>query len=80
MHIDTFKRFILAVMAFGFLTSSPAFADSKIVVGYQQIVGPYIAAIADGRFDAEANLAEMPFTSTGTVITPPLTCNATVAW
>jgi taurine transport system substrate-binding protein len=54
MHIDTFKRFILAVMAFGFLTSSPAFADSKIVVGYQQIVGPYIAAIADGRFDAEA--------------------------
>jgi hypothetical protein len=53
MHIGTFKRFVLVVMGVGFLIASPASAGSKIVIGYQQIVGPYIAAIADGRFDAE---------------------------
>ncbi|KNY15849.1 taurine ABC transporter substrate-binding protein [Shinella sp. SUS2] len=38
----------------GLLASSAAYAETNLVVGYQQIVGPFVAAIADGRFDAAA--------------------------
>ncbi|WP_275600453.1 taurine ABC transporter substrate-binding protein [Paracoccus versutus] len=36
---------------------APAHAETTVVVGYQQIVGPFIAAIADGRLDAAAKEA-----------------------
>ncbi len=32
-------------------------AQTKVVVGYQQIVGPFVSAIADGRFDKAAKEA-----------------------
>lgn len=38
----------------GLLGSGAALAETNLVVGYQQIVGPFVAAIADGRFDAAA--------------------------
>ena len=41
----------------GLLASSAAYAQTSLVVGYQQIVGPFVAAIADGRFDAAAKEA-----------------------
>ena len=41
----------------GVLASSAAYAETRLVVGYQQIVGPFVAAIADGRFDAAAKEA-----------------------
>ncbi len=41
----------------GLLTSGIAFAETHLVVGYQQIVGPFVAAIADGRFDRAAKEA-----------------------
>ncbi|ASV88353.1 taurine ABC transporter, periplasmic binding protein (plasmid) [Ochrobactrum quorumnocens] len=41
----------------GALASNAAYAETRLVVGYQQIVGPFIAAIADGRFDAAAKEA-----------------------
>ncbi|MGN8117748.1 taurine ABC transporter substrate-binding protein [Labrys sp. 22185] len=34
-----------------------AHAETNLVVGYQQIVGPFVTAIADGRFDAAAKEA-----------------------
>lgn len=40
-----------ASMAASVLYAGAAFAQTTIVVGYQQIVGPFVAAIADGRFD-----------------------------
>lgn len=54
MQFRTFKRVALMVAAGIAFASSSASAATKIVVGYQQIVGPYVAAIADGRFDAAA--------------------------
>lgn len=36
------------------LTSATAYAQTKVVVGYQQIVGPFVTAIADGSFDKAA--------------------------
>ncbi|MCC2596436.1 taurine ABC transporter substrate-binding protein [Pusillimonas sp. MFBS29] len=39
--------------AFG-LGSVAAHAQTKVVVGYQQIVGPFVSAIADGSFDKAA--------------------------
>jgi taurine transport system substrate-binding protein len=57
MHVTTLRRIVLAAAALYFLASNPVSAATKIVVGYQQIVGPYIAAIADGRFDAAAKKA-----------------------
>lgn len=41
----------------GLLASGAAYAQTSLVVGYQQIVGPFVAAIADGRFDAAAKEA-----------------------
>jgi len=38
----------------GLFASGSAYAETNLVVGYQQIVGPFVAAIADGRFDAAA--------------------------
>lgn len=46
-----------AGLAAGLFTSSAVYAETQLVVGYQQIVGPFIAAIADGRFDAAAKEA-----------------------
>jgi len=37
---------LLAVLA-----AAPAYAQTKLVVGYQLIVGPFLSAIADGSFD-----------------------------
>ncbi len=41
----------------GLFASGTAYAETNLVVGYQQIVGPFVAAIADGRFDAAAKEA-----------------------
>ncbi|MDX3973891.1 taurine ABC transporter substrate-binding protein [Shinella sp.] len=38
----------------GLVASGAAYAETTLVVGYQQIVGPFVAAIADGSFDAAA--------------------------
>ncbi|MBS9721212.1 taurine ABC transporter substrate-binding protein [Tianweitania sp. BSSL-BM11] len=46
----------LALLGAGMFTSI-AHAQEKVVVGYQQIVGPFISAIADGRFEAAAKEA-----------------------
>ncbi|KQY26322.1 taurine ABC transporter substrate-binding protein [Rhizobium sp. Root482] len=46
-----------ASIAAGLFTSGAAYAETQLVVGYQQIVGPFVAAIADGRFDAAAKEA-----------------------
>ncbi len=43
----------IATAAFG-LGSFGAQAQTKVVVGYQQIVGPFVSAIADGSFDKAA--------------------------
>lgn len=39
------------------LLSGTAASAETVVVGYQQIVGPFVAAIADGRLDAAAKKA-----------------------
>ncbi len=39
------------------LGAASAQAQTKVVVGYQQIVGPFVSAIADGRFDKAAKEA-----------------------
>ncbi|OCP03013.1 MULTISPECIES: taurine ABC transporter substrate-binding protein [unclassified Ensifer] len=50
-----FKRLAAAASIVASLAASGvAYAETKLVVGYQQIVGPFVAAIADGRFDAAA--------------------------
>lgn len=36
------------------MAAGNAAAATKVVVGYQQIVGPFVSAIADGRFDKAA--------------------------
>lgn len=36
------------------LTTATVHAQTKVVVGYQQIVGPFVTAIADGSFDKAA--------------------------
>lgn len=41
-----------ATLAASVLYAGVAFAETTVVVGYQQIVGPFVSAIADGRFDA----------------------------
>lgn len=46
-----------AMFSAGLLGAAQAYAQTKVVVGYQQIVGPFVAAIADGRFDAAAKEA-----------------------
>lgn len=58
IHLRIFKHLSGAVaIAAGVLTSFAAQAETSVVVGYQQIVGPFISAIADGRFDAAAKEA-----------------------
>ena len=50
-----FKRMAAtASILAGLFASGAAYAETNLVVGYQQIVGPFVAAIADGRFDAAA--------------------------
>ena len=44
------RRCTLAGLAAA-LTAAPAYAQTKLVVGYQLIVGPFLSAIADGSFD-----------------------------
>lgn len=39
------------------LVAAPAYAQTKLVVGYQQIVGPFLSSIADGSFDAALKAA-----------------------
>ncbi|MFD4840700.1 taurine ABC transporter substrate-binding protein [Achromobacter sp. NPDC058515] len=45
------RRCTLAGLAAALL-AAPAYAQTKLVVGYQLIVGPFLSAIADGSFDA----------------------------
>nr|AAS78799.1 putative ABC transporter periplasmic binding protein [Paracoccus pantotrophus] len=47
----------LAAMTLGAGLGLARHAETTVVVGYQQIVGPFIAAIADGRLDAAAKEA-----------------------
>lgn len=42
----------VAAFAAAAFYAGTAFAQTTVVVGYQQIVGPFVSAIADGRFDA----------------------------
>ncbi|MCD0497590.1 taurine ABC transporter substrate-binding protein [Achromobacter sp. MY14] len=44
------RRYTLAGLAAALL-AAPAYAQTKLVVGYQLIVGPFLSAIADGSFD-----------------------------
>jgi taurine transport system substrate-binding protein len=58
MLFRNFNRLAAAAsIVAGLVVSGTAYADTKIVVGYQQIVGPFVAAIADGRFDTAAKEA-----------------------
>ncbi|MEO5321946.1 taurine ABC transporter substrate-binding protein [Mesorhizobium sp. CC13] len=53
-----FKHLAGAVsLTAGIFAAGLAFAQTTVVVGYQQIVGPFVTAIADGRFDAAAKEA-----------------------
>jgi len=51
----------LGLTAAATLWTGVAFAQTKVVVGYQLIVGPFLTAIADGSFDAA--LAEAGYTA-----------------
>ena len=44
------RRCLLAGLAAALL-GAPAYAQTRLTVGYQLIVGPFLAAIADGSFD-----------------------------
>ena len=58
MQFSLIKRVAgAAVLAAGLMSAAVAHAENTIVVGYQQIVGPFVTAIADGRFDAAAKEA-----------------------
>lgn len=50
------RKFVLAGLAGGALAlgATTAQAETTVVVGYQQIVGPFVSAIADGSFDRAA--------------------------
>ncbi len=53
-----FKNLAGAVsLTAGIFAAGFAYAETTVVVGYQQIVGPFVTAIADGRFDAAAKEA-----------------------
>jgi len=45
------KLAALGILAGALGLSGSALAATKVVVGYQQIVGPFVSAIADGSFD-----------------------------
>ncbi|WP_315918618.1 taurine ABC transporter substrate-binding protein [Mesorhizobium sp. SP-1A] len=53
MHlVKAIKGFTrVAAVAASVLYAGAAFAQTTVVVGYQQIVGPFVSAIADGSFD-----------------------------
>jgi taurine transport system substrate-binding protein len=53
------RKFALLSVAAGVLGlgAAGAQAQTKVVVGYQQIVGPFVSAIADGSFDKAAKEA-----------------------
>ena len=58
IHLKSLKYLAgAATVAAGLFSSGLAFAQTSVVVGYQQIVGPFVTAIADGRFDAAAKEA-----------------------
>jgi taurine transport system substrate-binding protein len=58
MIMQLVKRMAGAVtVAAGLFSAAFAHAETNLVVGYQQIVGPFVTAIADGRFDAAAKEA-----------------------
>ena len=52
-------KYVTSAIAFtaSLFAAGLAHAEQTAVVGYQQIVGPFITAIADGRFDAAAKEA-----------------------
>ncbi len=55
IHFRHFNRLAAAAgMVAGLLASGVAHAETTLVVGYQQIVGPFVASIADGSFDKAA--------------------------
>ncbi|MFP5404818.1 MAG: taurine ABC transporter substrate-binding protein [Gammaproteobacteria bacterium] len=57
--IHSARRLAFSALAFSALTlgASAAHAETDVVVGYQQIVGPFVSAIADGSFDRAAKEA-----------------------
>ncbi len=55
-YFNNMKRVVLFAAA-TVLSSSAAYAETTVVVGYQQIVGPFLSAIASGKFDAAAKEA-----------------------
>ncbi|WP_275448545.1 taurine ABC transporter substrate-binding protein [Mesorhizobium sp. IRAMC:0171] len=58
MGFTRFKHLAGVVsLAAGLLQAGFAYAEDTVVVGYQQIVGPFVTAIADGRFDKAAKEA-----------------------
>lgn len=58
MQLRLIKHMAGAVtVAAGLFSAAIAHAETRLVVGYQQIVGPFVTAIADGRFDAAAKQA-----------------------
>ena len=58
MGFRSFKQLaVVASLAVGLFQAGLARAEETVVVGYQQIVGPFVAAIADGRFDKAAKEA-----------------------
>ncbi|MEJ6781117.1 taurine ABC transporter substrate-binding protein [Aminobacter sp. Piv2-1] len=58
IHLKHFKHLAGAVsLTAGMFAAGLAYAQTTVVVGYQQIVGPFVTAIADGRFDAAAKEA-----------------------
>jgi taurine transport system substrate-binding protein len=57
MIVQGLKTFSCAAVFVAGMFGSIAHAETSVVVGYQQIVGPFITAIADGRFDAAAKEA-----------------------
>ncbi|CAM5503526.1 Taurine-binding periplasmic protein [Mycolicibacterium aubagnense] len=58
MGFKHFKQLAaVASLAAGLFQTGFAYAEETVVVGYQQIVGPFVTAIADGRFDKAAKEA-----------------------
>lgn len=58
MGFKQFKQLAAVVsLTAGLFQASLAYAEETVVVGYQQIVGPFVTAIADGRFDKAAKEA-----------------------
>ncbi len=55
-YFKSIKRVVL-FSAVAALSTSAAYAETTVVVGYQQIVGPFLTAIANGKFDAAAKEA-----------------------